>query len=107
MPSVVTSAIGEHAVAVGSLLHVWSLLKTLGTTKRKLYVCGEREGEACWLAVCYSTAERKSCVCGEREGEVCYSVTYFLVAFCRRSEDTALFILKEVYNEPNAELIKS
>ena len=24
----------------------------------------------------------------------------------RRSEDTALFILKEIYNEPNAELIK-
>lgn len=27
--------------------------------------------------------------------------------FLRRSEDTALFILKEVYQEPNAELIKS
>ena len=26
---------------------------------------------------------------------------------CRRSEDTALFILKEVYEEMNPELIKS
>ena len=36
---------------------------------------------------------------------VCSSVTFLFA--CRRSEDTALFILKEVYQEPNAELIKS
>ena len=29
------------------------------------------------------------------------------VCYCRRSEDTALFILKEVYEEMNPELIKS
>ena len=29
------------------------------------------------------------------------------ICYCRRSEDTALLILKEVYEEMNPELIKS
>ena len=33
--------------------------------------------------------------------------SFLAIYTCRRSEDTALFILKEVYQEPKPELIKS